>query len=240
MSFLVIPAVDISRGRCVQLVGGRLERKLVELEDPLRVALHWVEQGAKRLHLVDLDAAIHGSRENRGLVKRILREVDIPVQVGGGIRSREEAEAVLEAGAAKVIVGTAAVENRSLLEELSRTWGSDRVIAAVDAKGKRVVVRGWQRSTGVTAPQLAAQVGEYVDEVLFTCVHVEGRMQGVDAEGVREVLGATEAGVIVAGGIASGEDLRLLKSLGARGAVLGSALYTGKLGFAEALRAVQD
>ncbi|NOZ82912.1 MAG: 1-(5-phosphoribosyl)-5-[(5-phosphoribosylamino)methylideneamino]imidazole-4-carboxamide isomerase [Euryarchaeota archaeon] len=240
MSFLVIPALDLSRGKCVQLVGGRLEQKLVELAEPLSVALHWQEQGAERLHLIDLDAAIHGSTENRALVLEIVRELEIPVQVGGGIRSREVAEEVLGAGAAKVIVGTAVVKNRGLLEELSEEYGSDRVIAAVDARGSRVVVRGWQESTALEAQQLAKEVAEYVDEVLFTCVHVEGRMQGVDARAVERVVRATSAGVLVAGGIASASDLRLLKRLGAAGAVLGSALYTGRLSLREAMRAVQD
>ncbi len=240
MSFLVIPAVDISNGRCVQLVGGRLEKKLVELEDPLGVALHWQALGARRLHLIDLDAAIHGSTRNRELVLRIIEELEVPVQAGGGIRSREAAAELLEAGAEKLILGTAVVENRELLRELSRDYGSDRLIAAVDARGKEVVVRGWQKNTGFDAAALAGEVAAYADEVLFTCVHVEGSMSGVDVEAVKRVVDATSAEVIVAGGIASLSDLRALRQAGAAGAVLGSALYTGRLSLEEAMKTVQD
>jgi phosphoribosylformimino-5-aminoimidazole carboxamide ribotide isomerase len=236
MSFLVIPALDLKGRRCVQLVGGDPEKKLVELSDPLAVARRWQRLGARRLHLVDLDAAIEGSRVNRPLVEEIISELSIPVQLGGGIRSVEEARHFLELGAAKVIMGTAALENPEIPGRLSEEYGRERIIIAIDAKHGYVVVRGWRKRTQLRASEAARKFARYAGELLFTNVNVEGRMQGVDLHAVGEVVEASEAKIIVSGGISSLEDIKKVKELGAFGVVIGSALYTGRIDFKEALK----
>ena len=236
MSFLVIPALDLKDGRCVQLVGGDPSRKLVELDNPVEVARRWEELGARRLHLVDLDAAIEGNEVNRPLVEEIITTLSIPVQLGGGIRSVAEARRFLELGAAKVILGTAALEKPEILQQISEEYGKERIIVAVDAKEGYVVVRGWRRKTRLRATEAARMYARYAEELLFTNVSVEGKMQGVDLKAVSEVVRATSARVIVSGGIASLEDIRKVKELGASAVVIGSALYTGSIDFTEALK----
>ncbi len=236
MSFLVIPALDLKDGRCVQLVGGDPSRKLVELDNPVEVARRWEELGARRLHLVDLDAAIEGNEVNRPLVEEIITTLSIPVQLGGGIRSVAEARRFLELGAAKVILGTAALEKPEILQQISEEYGKERIIVAVDAKEGYVVVRGWRRKTRLRATEAARMYARYAEELLFTNVSVEGKMQGVDLKAVSEVVRATSARVIVSGGIASLEDIRKVKELGASAVVIGSALYTGRIDFTEALK----
>lgn len=236
VSFLVIPALDLKNRRCVQLVGGDPEKKLVELEDPLAVARHWESLGARRLHLVDLDAAIEGSEINRPLVEEIISKLSIPVQFGGGIRSIAEARHFLELGAARVILGTAALEKPQILRTLAEEYGRERITVAIDAKDGYVVIKGWKEKTRRRASEAAKEFARYASEMLFTNVNVEGRMQGVDLSAVKEVVNATPARIIVSGGIASLEDIKNVRNLGAFGVVIGSALYMGKIDFREALR----
>jgi phosphoribosylformimino-5-aminoimidazole carboxamide ribotide isomerase len=236
MSFLVIPALDLKGKRCVQLVGGDPSKKLVELEDPIAVAEHWQKLGARRLHLVDLDAAIEGSRINRPLVEEIISRLSIPVQFGGGIRSVEEAKRFLELGAAKVILGTAALEEPRVLRTLAEEYGREKIIVALDAKDGYVVIRGWREKTQRRASEAAREFARYASEMLFTNVNVEGRMRGVDLDAVKEVVNASPAKVIVSGGISSLDDIKNVRDLGAFGVVIGSALYTGKIDFREALK----
>ncbi len=235
MSFLVIPALDLKEGRCVQLIGGDPGKKLVELENPVEIALRWQALGARRLHLIDLDAAIEGSTANRRLVEEIISALSIPVQLGGGIRSFAEARHFLELGAAKVILGTAALEQPEILERLLEEYGRERVIVAIDAKDGYVVVRGWRRRTRLRAGEAARKFARYASELLFTNVNVEGRMRGVDLSAVRQVVSATSAKVIVSGGITTLEDIKRVRELGAFGVVIGSALYTGRIDFRKAL-----
>lgn len=239
MGFLVIPALDLKSGKCVQLEGGMPEKKLVELEDPLAIAREWEGLGAKRLHLVDLDRAIEGSTVNTELVEDILRGLSIPVQYGGGIRSFEQASSFLEAGAEKVILGTLAIEEPEVLEELRERYGRERLIVALDSRDGCVVIRGWRESTRVRASSLAERFRHLAGEFLFTNVNVEGGLKGIEEESIGEVVRAAGGRVLVSGGISSIEDIQRVKALGARGAVVGSALYTGRVDFARA-RELED
>jgi phosphoribosylformimino-5-aminoimidazole carboxamide ribotide isomerase len=234
--FLVIPAVDLKAGRCVQLRQGREEEVIIELEDPVGVARGWERLGAPRLHVVDLDGAFKGKRRNEGVLIEILKSVHIPVQFGGGIRSVEEAEKLLELGVSKVILGTLALENPASLAGIAERYGRERLIVALDSRRGEVVVRGWLKKTGMHASKVVKRFEPYAGEVLYTNVDVEGLMKGVDEEAIREVVSATSMGVIVSGGVSSVRDVKRIKDLGAKGVVIGSALYTGKLDYREALR----
>jgi phosphoribosylformimino-5-aminoimidazole carboxamide ribotide isomerase len=234
---LVIPALDLKDKKCVRLIQGDPERKTIELENPLEIAKNWESLGAPRLHLVDLDGAIGGTRKNESIVREIIGELTIPVQFGGGIRSIEDARLFLDAGAAKVVLGTIAIQKPEIIEKLAEKYGRERIIIALDSRNGRVVIKGWTERTGIKAAEIVKKFEKNVSEVLFTNVDVEGMMKGIDEKAVKEMVDSTSLGVIVSGGIASLKDIEKIKKLGAKGVVIGSALYTGKINYREALSA---
>ena len=225
---IAIPAVDLRDGACVQLVGGSYREERVRLDYPVEVARSWQRYGFSRLHVVDLDAAT-GRGSNRSVVRSILDDADVPVQVGGGIRSGDLVEELLEAGASNVIVGTRALEE---IEWLAGIAGSHpgEIIVACDVRERRVTTRGWVRT-------LPVDILDAVDELnslplaglLVTAVHREGQMQGTDLPLMEDVAEASNFPVYASGGIATMQDLRALEHRGIAGVVIGMALYTGAL-----------
>ena len=231
LEFLVIPALDLKDKKCVQLVQGDPSKKIVELEEPVSIAKHWEEKGARRLHLIDLDGAILGERKNESIVKEIVKELSIPVQFGGGIRSLEDAMHFLDLGVEKIILGTLAIKSPEIVEKLEEKYGKERIIIALDSKQGYVAIKGWKETTKIKATELAKKFESLVEEFLFTNIDVEGKMRGINEKIIKEVISSTKAKVIVSGGISSVEDVKKIKSLGAGGVVIGSALYTGKISF---------
>jgi len=232
--FIVAPALDVLEGRCVRLREGERERVTVEGGDPVEAAKRFAQEGARILHLVDLDGAFSG-RPSAGLVERVAGAVDVPVQVGGGLRTLEAVREALEAGAARAIVGTAAVSGEFL--ERAAPLG-ERLIVAIDVKDGRVATEGWTDAAELTAVELAHRCAESgIARLLVTNTRRDGSLQGPDTELLAEVL---EAGlpVLAAGGIASLDDLRAVKAIGCEGAIAGSALWLGRFTLAEALVAL--
>jgi len=225
--FEVIPAVDMQDGQVVQLVGG--ERGTgTTYGDPVETAREWVDRGAETLHLVDLDGAFDGERANAPAIERIVETCDAAVELGGGIRTADDAMDLLERGVDRVILGTAAVENPALVAEIGDEYPG-RVMVSLDAKGGEVVVSGWTEGTGLD-PAEAAQHYEQqgAGAILFTDVDVEGQLDGVRTEPVRQVADAVEIPVVASGGVASLDDIRALREAGASAAVVGTALYEGQ------------
>ncbi|MEX1184308.1 MAG: 1-(5-phosphoribosyl)-5-[(5-phosphoribosylamino)methylideneamino] imidazole-4-carboxamide isomerase [Gemmatimonadota bacterium] len=222
-------AIDLRGGRVVQLVGGRPEDERVSLPDPAATAVEWVACGFAALHVVDLDAAL-GTGDNTAAVQAVLKAAgNVPVQVGGGVRTTERAEALLDAGAARVIAGTRAVEDPAWLAELAGRFPG-RVVVAADVRNDQVVVRGWTADAGVLAADLLRRLDELpLGGVLVTDVAREGRMQGVDAAAFGRLAGGTRHPLLASGGVGSANDLVELERAGAAGVVLGMALYTGAL-----------
>jgi len=225
---IAIPAIDLRDGACVQLVGGSYESERVRLEDPVAVARRWYDDGFRRLHVVDLDAATERG-SNAGLVSQILEASSAFVQVGGGVRTSEQVDALIGAGARQVVVGTHAIEHPEWLAEVaSRHPGA--IIVAADVRGRAVVTRGWRTT-------LSTDVAEFVRDVeplplaglLLTAVHREGAMRGPDLALVDEIVDMTTIPVIASGGVGSMNDLRALAERGAAAVVIGMALYTGVL-----------
>jgi phosphoribosylformimino-5-aminoimidazole carboxamide ribotide isomerase len=232
--FQPIPAVDIRGGRCVQLVQGDFSRETAYGNDPAEMARHWQAQGASRLHVVDLDGARDGVRGNTAAISNLLGSVEIPVQVGGGIRSLDAARVLLEQGADRVVVGTAAAERPEALAEWIETLGAERLIVGVDARNARVATHGWQNLTDLDVPafcQVLLRAG--VRRVLYTDVGRDGMLGGPDVDGTRAV--ARILGVLASGGVSSVDHLRALAKTGAEGAIIGTALYEGRLKFSDAL-----
>jgi phosphoribosylformimino-5-aminoimidazole carboxamide ribotide isomerase len=234
MPTVVYPAVDILGGKCVQLVQGRRETATV-FGDPLDCARRWIRAGAEALHIINLDGAFGDSGTNAGLIREIIRETGVFLQLGGGIRSLGDARGWLGLGVDRVILGTLAVREPGAVGTLAREAGPDRVMASVDARGGRVVVEGW-REAGGDYLEWARRFQEMgAGSLLYTNVDVEGLQQGIMKEPVERLLGATGLPVVVAGGITGLGDIRVLKGLGVAGVVLGSALYSGKIDLGKAI-----
>jgi len=228
MAMAVFPAVDILGGRCVQLVQGRRETATA-FGDPLDCARRWIREGAEALHVINLDGAFGESGANAEKIRGILRETGVFTELGGGIRSLDDARKWLETGVDRVILGTLAVREPESVRTLSEEAGSSRVMASVDARGGQVVVEGWRAPGGDYLEWARRFEGLGAGSLLFTNVDVEGLERGIRPGPVRRLLSATRLPVVVAGGIASLGDVAALKGLGAAGVVLGSALYSGKI-----------
>lgn len=225
---IAAPAVDIRGGRCVQLVGGDPAAEVVALPDPVAVAQRWRALGFAVLHVVDLDAAL-GSGSNLGVVERILAATSAEVQVGGGVRDEAAVQRLWDAGARRAIVGTMALEDPARLGQLASRYPG-RLMVAADVRGRSVLARGWTVRTEVGLGEFLSRIAALpLAGVLFTDVAREGRLQGVDMAVAEWVVARSAVPVWVAGGIATLEDLRALRSAGAAGAVLGMSIYTGKL-----------
>lgn len=235
----VIPAVDMQDGEVVQLVQGErgTEKRYGE---PDRAACRWVEAGARTLHLVDLDGAFEGERKNAPAVEAVLETVDgeAAVQLGGGIRTAEDALELLDRGVDRVILGTAAVETPEIVREISDEY-ENSVMVSLDAKGGEVVVSGWTEGTGLDPAEAAARYEDLgAGAILFTNVDVEGQLEGVKTGPVERIAEAVSIPVVASGGVASVEDVRALKAAGASAVVVGTALYEGTFTFEEAVAAV--
>lgn len=237
--FDVIPAVDVKDGQVVQLVGG--ERGTgKQYGDPVEAATQWVQQGAETLHLVDLDGAFEGHRENATTIETIVETVsqDVDVQLGGGIRTADEAVSLVKTGVDRVILGTAAVKSPEIVGEISQTKPGS-VVVSLDAEDGEVVVSGWTEKTGLDPVVAASRYEELgAGGILFTDVDVEGQLEGVNADAVRRVADAVSIPVIASGGVASISDIRTLRDAGAAAVVVGTALYEGTFSLADAKRAV--
>jgi len=224
----VLPAIDLRRGASVQLVGGELDEEKIHLPDPLEVARRFLAAGFKQLHIVDLDAAA-GTGSNATVVANLLKLKGLVAEVGGGVRDADSIQRLLDLGAARVMVGTRALEEPSWLEEVAFRFPGKLMLAA-DARGRQVVSRGWTRTLSQDVGALVAGADPLpLAAILVTAVHVEGREGGTDLALMSELVETTRHPLHAAGGIASLEELRQLASAGVAGAVMGMALYTGKL-----------
>jgi phosphoribosylformimino-5-aminoimidazole carboxamide ribotide isomerase len=234
----IFPAVDILGGKCVQLVQGKRQSATV-YGDPLACATRWIDSGADALHVVNLDGAFGSSAENAGLIADLVRKTGVEIELGGGIRSVADAAHWLNTGVSRVIISTLATQNPECIRILADEYGSERVMAGVDAKGDQIAVHGWQETAGDYLDWTARFEELGAGFLLYTNVDVEGLQQGVRFEPVKRLIDHTSLPVVVAGGISARSDLAGLKEIGAFGAVLGSALYSGKIGLKEALEESQ-
>jgi phosphoribosylformimino-5-aminoimidazole carboxamide ribotide isomerase len=233
---IAIPAIDLREGACVQLVGGSYADERVRVKDPLDALKRWRAHGFKTFHVVDLDAAM-GKGSNESAIHALLEfEPGLNFSVGGGVRSTAKVDALLTLGATSVVVGTRAIEDADWLREVAERFPG-RVVVAADVKGREVVTRGW---TAGSARDIASVLESLRDlplgGLLVTAVHKEGQMDGVDLPLMEEVVRASRHPLSASGGVTTLEDLRALGRVGASGAVIGMALYTGKLDAGEVAR----
>lgn len=228
----VLPAVDILNRKCVQLVGGDPATKVFEDTDPLTIARKWAEY-SDYLHLIDLDAAIYNKDTNRDIIKKILSEVKIPAEVGGGIRSIEIFQELIDAGADKLIIGTSAIKNLELLKSIKDQFGKKRMVIALDVKGEEVSISGWTQGSGLSIFDATKNLEEYASSYLITSIGVEGRMKGPDIELYKKLLSITDVEIIASGGISSIDNLMDLDKIGINKAVVGTAIYTNNIDLKE-------
>lgn len=231
----IIPAVDIKGGKCVRLYQGDYSKETVFSEDPVAVALNWQAQGASRLHLVDLDGAASGEPRNIDVVEAIVKRVNLPVQLGGGIRDEATVAKMLAIGINRVILGTAAVENPETVKRLCQKHG-EAIIVGIDARDGRAATHGWQKDTEVTALELGLSMADAgVRRIIYTDIKRDGTLTEPDFEAIAEMVKGVNLPIIAAGGISALDHLRKLKQVGVEGAILGRALYTGDVILREAL-----
>jgi phosphoribosylformimino-5-aminoimidazole carboxamide ribotide isomerase len=241
---ILYPAIDIRAGRAVRLLRGDYDHETAYDADPLDAARRWVEQGAEALHVVDLDGARSGQPENLAHVERMVAELDARIQLGGGLRSADAAGAAIAAGVERVVLGTAALANPNLVDELVERHG-DRVVVSVDARSGEVTAEGWERETGVGVEDLLRELATHgVGRFVYTPIEVDGTMAGPQLERLRSAAAvASDCGteLIYSGGVGSLDDLRELAALelgSVSGVIVGRALYEGRFTVAEGQRAL--
>jgi phosphoribosylformimino-5-aminoimidazole carboxamide ribotide isomerase len=236
---LIIPAIDVKDGRCVRLQQGDMAKATVYSDDPVATAQHWLEQGARRLHIVDLNGAAAGKPKNERVIREIIATLgdDLPVQLGGGIRDLDTIERYLDHGVAYVIIGTAAVKNPGFLHDACSAFGG-HVIVALDAKDGKVAVEGWSKMTGHDVVDLARKFEDYgVEAIIYTDIGRDGMLSGVNIEATQRLARELRVPVIASGGVSSLEDIRAVCALeeeGVTGVITGRAIYAGALDFVAA------
>lgn len=237
---LVVPAIDLRGGKCVRMKQGDPTTEIEYVGDPVERAKAFVDAGARRLHVIDLDAAF-GSGQNLSAVERICSAVAVPVQTGGGIRALKHAEDAFTAGASEIILGTLLVEDERLARNLINRF-AERAIAAIDARGSQVAIHGWQERTPVDRDALVRRVAQWgVTRIIFTEIRRDGMGEGYDIEALNAVANAAEVNVTASGGARNIEDLRELKRavpMTVDSCIVGSALYNGSIDLQQAIRAV--
>jgi phosphoribosylformimino-5-aminoimidazole carboxamide ribotide isomerase len=233
---ILYPAIDIMGGKCVRLMQGDFAKATEYSADPAEQAMEWERLGAEYIHVVDLDGARHGESRNDDIIRRVTASVSVPVQSGGGIRSMSDIERRMSCGAARVILGTVAVRNPELVRAAVLEFG-DRIAVGVDAKNGAAAVEGWGTASSVTVTELCARMRDAgVKVIIHTDIARDGMMTGPNLEASKAVVELNWFDVIVSGGVASMDDLRGARDIGASGAIIGRALYNGSISLEEAVR----
>ncbi len=237
---LIYPAIDLKDGQCVRLIQGKVEHKIVYSDDPGAIARQFAESGAEFIHVVDLDGAFEGVSRNREAIAQIAAAVDIPFQVGGGIRSFEDVKATLEMGAARVIIGTKALKDPDFITELLDRHGPAHIVLGIDAHDGMVAVEGWVKKSDMNAVDFGQQMRLLgIEQAVYTDITKDGLLTGPNFEATKEMAQKTGLKIIASGGVSSLDDVKRLKSLekyGVNGIIIGKAIYDERLDLKEAIR----
>lgn len=236
---VIYPAIDIKDGKCVRLVQGRFSDVTVYSDDPVEMARIFEQAGAEYLHVVDLDGARLGSPQNMDIIGELAAELGIPVQTGGGIRTAETMEILLDKGIKRVILGTSAVNDPMLVKAAAERFGAGIAIA-VDAKDGFVATEGWEQTSGFTAVEFARKMEDLgAGVIIYTDISRDGMLKGPNLKAMEEMVKAVGMDVIASGGVSSIQDIKNLKNAGVAGAIIGKALYTGNIDLKEAIAAAK-
>lgn len=235
---IILPAIDLRDGKCVRLLKGNFAQETVYSTEPEEVALRWAREGAEFLHVVDLDGALAGKPQNTEAIKKILNSIQIPMEVGGGIRTLETIDATLELGVSRVILGSAAVQNQALVKNACQRYGN-RIAVGIDAKDGIAAIDGWGVSGGISAIDLAKELSSYgLETIIYTDISRDGTLSGVNVEATAKLALESGVNVIASGGVRSLEDIHSLKAReadGIIGVIAGKSIYKGTLSLPEAI-----
>ena len=241
---LLIPAIDLKKGFCVRLLQGESDKETVYSNDPAAMAVKFEETGAKRLHLVDLDGAFKGVGDNISSIRSILKNVSIPVQIGGGLRTEEDIDRMLDLGASAVIVGTMAVKSPDLLEKLLNKYTDEQIILGIDVRNRKVSIEGWNESTVIQDVEFALRwKNSGLQRVIFTDISRDGMLRGPNLAALREMAEHTGLKIVASGGISSMDDLEKLKTLepyGVDQVISGKAIYERKIDLKNVFKCLQS
>lgn len=232
---VIYPAIDLKGGKCVRLYQGEMSKAEIVAQDPLENALKFEKKGAKYLHVVDLDGAMKGKPQNMSSFLSIVSKLNIPVQIGGGIRNLETVEELISAGAARVILGTIALENIELVYECVKRY-KGKIAVGIDAKDGFVAGRGWVNVSSINYIDLAKKIEKAgVETIIYTDISRDGTLKGANIDGLKLLKENVSCNVIASGGVKNLEDLRLLKEIGVEGVIIGKAIYNGDIILEEAI-----
>lgn len=232
----IYPAIDLKDGKCVRLLQGDYN-KVTVFGDPIGAALKWANDGASFLHLVDLDGAKEGKSVNQEVIKIILKNINIPIQLGGGIRSLEDIDRLLSLGITRVILGSIAVKNIEVVKEAIKKWGSEKIVVGVDAKDGYVAIHGWLDKTDIKALDFCIELEKIgVKYIVYTDIARDGMLAGYNVNSTKEIVEATSLKVIASGGASSISDLREIEKINCEGVIIGKALYLQKIDLKEAIK----
>lgn len=231
----IIPAIDIIEGKCVRLVKGDFTKKTVYSDDPIAVAKNWESKGADRIHIVDLDGARLGKPMNRSIISKIIKELKIPVQIGGGIRSLDCIEEYIDSGAKKVILSSIVFGDENLLERAISRY-QENIIVSLDVRDEKILIHGWLKETKFNYIDIGKKLKDLgVKEFIYTNIEKDGTLNSPDIEGLKKFIASVGVPTIASGGISTIEDIKRIKESGATGAIIGKALYEGKIDLEEAI-----
>jgi phosphoribosylformimino-5-aminoimidazole carboxamide ribotide isomerase len=235
---LIIPAIDIKDGRCVRLFQGDMDKETVYFDRPIDAARHWVKEGAKFIHVVDLNGAVEGRPVHTREVEAICKETGLSVELGGGMRSTESVEAALSLGVSRIVIGTAAYDSQEFLRALCQQF-PEKIVVGIDARSGKVAVKGWKETTSMDAVELAKRCqADGASRIIYTDISRDGTREGVNVEETRKLAESVNVPVIASGGVATLNDIRSLLPLekaGVEGVIVGRALYSGALIFSDAM-----
>lgn len=230
----VIPAIDVKGGKCVQLVGGKPGTEKIMIEDVMGVAKRWQNEGAELIHLIDLDSALE-TGNNEMLIEMIVASLSIPVQVGGGIRDQEKVQRLFDIGCERVIIGTRAIQDKPFVRKMAEEY-PDGIVVAIDSMANEVLIKGWQEGSGKDLLTVVKDLDALpIFGFLYTNVEVEGQLKGIDPIPIHALANSTKKPLIVSGGVTTMGDLGMLQRMGVHSAVVGMAIYTGRIDFRRAV-----
>ena len=239
---IILPAIDLRHGKVVRLIKGDFDKETKYSDDPVEMAKKWANQGAEMLHVVDLDGALEGKPINLSIIKEIASEIDIPIEVGGGIRNLEDINAVLDSRVKRVILSTAACENQELLKEAVETFG-ESIVIGIDAKNGVVMKRGWIKSAEIDAIELTLELQKIgIKRIIYTNIEADGTLSGIRFDNIKKFIEKTNVRVTASGGVSTINDIKQLKTLenqGLEAAIIGKALYDNHLSLKEAIEAAK-
>jgi phosphoribosylformimino-5-aminoimidazole carboxamide ribotide isomerase len=232
---IIFPAIDLRQGKCVRLYQGKFEKAEIVGEDPVNVAADFKRKGAEYIHIVDLDGAQNGKMENLNCIYHIIKSVDIPIELGGGIRNMNTLDMLIKAGVARVILGTAALENTDLVKAAVIKYG-DKIAVGIDAKNKKVAANGWVNVSGVDYIDFAKKVENMgISTIIFTDISKDGTLKGPNLQQLNEINSSVHCRIIASGGIKNIDDLTAINEMGIYGAIVGKGIYSGKIDLQKAI-----